>query len=74
MIMELFKEISDSNGKPVLAVPLSFVVGLSMIKDIYEDILRHRSDSDENNRQSLVMRAYRQGEKVVNQFMKNRWK
>lgn len=42
LMMELYKPISDSNGKPVLALPLSFVVGLSMVKDIYEDILRHR--------------------------------
>jgi hypothetical protein len=45
MIMQYFLE-----GNTILIVPLSFVVGLSMIKDIYEDILRHRSDSDENNR------------------------
>ena len=61
LIMELDKSISDSNGKPVLIVPLSFVVGLSMIKDMYEDFLRHRSDNDENNRRCLVMRTLRKG-------------
>ena len=49
-IMECFPAISDSGGVPVLAVPLTFVVGISMIKDIYEDYLRHRSDKEENNR------------------------
>jgi phospholipid-transporting ATPase len=49
-IMECFPTISDSGGVPVLAVPLTFVVGISMIKDIYEDYMRHRSDKEENNR------------------------
>jgi len=35
--MEMIPPISDSNGVPVLILPLSFVVGVSMIKDIYED-------------------------------------
>jgi phospholipid-transporting ATPase len=54
MIMEMIPLISDSNGVPVLALPLGFVVGISMIKDIYEDYLRHRSDNEENNRKVLV--------------------
>jgi hypothetical protein len=37
--------ISISGGKPVMAMPLSFVVILSMIKDAYEDYKRHLSDS-----------------------------
>jgi len=41
-LMELVPAISDSGGQPVLAVPLSFVVSISMIKDIYEDVMRHR--------------------------------
>lgn len=41
VVMECFPLISDSNGVPVLALPLCFVVGLSMIKDIYEDYIRH---------------------------------
>lgn len=48
--MEMFPLISDSGGVPVLLLPLSFVVGISMIKDIYEDYLRHKSDNEENNR------------------------
>lgn len=41
-ILECIPAISDSGGVPVLAAPLSFVVGVSMIKDIYEDYNRHR--------------------------------
>ena len=52
MIAEFFPSISDCpNSKvPALFLPLSFVIGLSMIKDIWEDVKRHQSDNDENNR------------------------
>jgi len=33
-----------------MLMPLSFVVVVSMIKDIFEDIQRHKSDNKENNR------------------------
>jgi phospholipid-transporting ATPase len=49
MLMELYKPISDSNGKPVLAGPLAFVVIVSMIKDSLEDSRRTKSDEEENN-------------------------
>jgi phospholipid-transporting ATPase len=53
LIMELIPPITDSNGPvPGLALPLSFVVGLSMIKDIYEDVMRHISDNQENSRRT----------------------
>lgn len=48
LALEIYKPISDSGGQPVLAMPLSFVVGLSMIKDAFEDIKRHMSDRREN--------------------------
>jgi phospholipid-transporting ATPase len=37
-----------------MLVPLSFVVLVSMIKDIFEDLKRHQSDNLENNRKVLV--------------------
>lgn len=40
-ILETIKPISDSGGTPVMLVPLSFVVLVSMIKDIFEDLKRH---------------------------------
>ena len=52
--MECFPAISDSGGVPVLLFPLGFVVGLSMIKDIYEDYQRNQSDKEENNRRAIV--------------------
>jgi hypothetical protein len=40
---------------PDLCLPLCFVVGLSMLKDIYEDFfVRRRADTEENSRISLV--------------------
>lgn len=48
-VMELFPSISDSGGRPVLLMPLSFVVGVSMIKDLYEDCKRKSQDNKENN-------------------------
>jgi len=50
----LQKDISDSNGTPIMLMPLSFVVFISMIKDIFEDLKRHRSDNIENNLKVLV--------------------
>ena len=52
--MEAYPPISDSNGVPVLILPLSFVVGVSMIKDIYEDYQRHKSDNEENSRKVTI--------------------
>lgn len=37
-----------------MALPLTFVVALSMIKDAYEDYKRHQSDGKENNMKTLV--------------------
>ena len=49
-VMECYPPISDANGKPVLLMPLSFVVGVSMIKDGFEDYKRKKADADENRR------------------------
>lgn len=49
-LLELIKPISDSGGVPTMALPLVFVVSVSMIKDIFEDKKRHKSDNEENLR------------------------
>eukprot|EP00347_Sterkiella_histriomuscorum_P005590 403356030 len=49
-LLELIPAISDSGGAPIMLMPLSFVVFVSMIKDIFEDMKRHQSDNLENNR------------------------
>lgn len=52
--MQTIKSISISNGAPIMALPLTFVLVISMFKDAYEDYKRHESDSKENNTLSLV--------------------
>ena len=52
-ILDLFPGITDG-GPSAIIMPLGIVVGLSMIKDIYEDVKRHRSDNEENNRRVRV--------------------
>ena len=54
MFMQMIKVISISNGAPVMALPLAFVVVVSMIKDAYEDYKRHREDRSENYAQAQV--------------------
>jgi hypothetical protein len=39
--MQMIKDISISAGQPVMLLPLSFVIIVSMIKDIFEDWKRH---------------------------------
>jgi magnesium-transporting ATPase (P-type) len=75
LILEFIPAVSDSDGKiPTLIMPLSFVVGLSMIKDIYEDFKRHVSDNDENNRNTMVGRTIMKPDGITKRFMKRRWR
>lgn len=37
-----------------MLMPLSFVIFVSMVKDIFEDLKRHKSDKIENNREVLA--------------------
>lgn len=53
-LMQTIDIISISGGKPVMLMPLSFVITLSMIKDIFEDWKRHKSDHTENFKETLV--------------------
>lgn len=49
----MIDEISISGGKPAMAVPLIFIVLLSMAKDFYEDYKKGQQDWLENNREVL---------------------
>lgn len=51
-----------------MLVPLSFVVIISMIKDIFEDVKRHKTDKVENNRSVEV------GDPDTHAFVKKKWK
>lgn len=53
-IMQTIKRISITNGKCVMAVPLGFVIFVSMLKDAFEDYQRYKSDKEENEKKAYV--------------------
>ena len=53
-LLQLIPQISSTNGVPVILLPLFFIVFMSSVKEIYEDYKRHRSDSAENNKITLL--------------------
>lgn len=48
-IMQMIPQITISGGFPVIFIPLSFVVGVSAVKDFYEDLKRKKSDQEINS-------------------------
>lgn len=53
-IMQMIEVISISGGKPAMAMPLAFVVVVSMVKDAFEDYKRHAADAKENDSFTMV--------------------
>ena len=49
VLLQLIPGIGQENGSVLTAIPLCVVVSISMIKDIIEDLGRHRQDRAENN-------------------------
>lgn len=47
--LQCIKSISNTNGQPLTLIPLAFVIGVGMIKDIFEDWKRKQSDENQNN-------------------------
>ena len=68
MFMQMIDKISISAGKPVMAMPLLFVVALSMIKDAYEDYKRHKADKGENLARTEVY------DKEMCKFVQREWR
>ena len=50
----MIPEISNSNGFPAQLLPLSAVVLISMMKDLFEDWKRHKSDNVENMNKTRI--------------------
>lgn len=48
--LQMVPLISITGGRPIMLLPLSMVILISMIKDIFEDSKRHKSDNQENQR------------------------
>lgn len=67
-VLQCIPSISISGGKPVIVLPLLFVVCVSGLKDIYEDYKRKKSDKTENNKTTLVYN------KVIKDFEYTNWK
>ena len=65
---QVFKEISNSNGKPVILFPLFIVVSVNGVKDFYEDWKRKKSDDKENTKNTLIYNFQKRN------FIKKKWK
>lgn len=64
----MIPQISITNGQPTILLPLMFVITVSAVKDIFEDMKRHRADNVENVRQ--VQRL----DKKTKEFVLDSWK
>jgi phospholipid-transporting ATPase len=63
--LQTIKLVSITGGIPTILPPLAFIVLLTMIKDVYEDYKRYKSDEEENNKEALV---YSQGTLVATKW------
>eukprot|EP01016_Furgasonia_blochmanni_P015457 TRINITY_DN18440_c0_g1_i1.p3 TRINITY_DN18440_c0_g1~~TRINITY_DN18440_c0_g1_i1.p3 ORF type:complete len:121 (-),score=44.90 TRINITY_DN18440_c0_g1_i1:7-327(-) len=41
--MQTIKEISTSGGKPIILLPLTIILTISALKDLFEDLKRHKA-------------------------------
>ena len=48
--MQSITVVSNTDGVPTICFPLGFIVIVSMVKDVFEDYKRKKSDSAENNK------------------------
>ena len=44
MVLQIIPQISITGGQPAILLPLLFVCAVSAVKDLFEDIKRHRAD------------------------------
>jgi len=54
-VMQMIPEISISGGMPVIFMPLSLVIMVSAVKDVFEDLRRKKSDIELNNMRTRVL-------------------
>ncbi|OWZ24311.1 Phospholipid-translocating p-type flippase [Phytophthora megakarya] len=50
-VLQLLPQVTSSNGVPTMVVPLLFIIVVSGVRDIMEDIQRHRADAEQNGAQ-----------------------
>lgn len=66
-VLQTIKEISYSNGNPLILIPLTLVVCLNGAKDLYEDFKRKESDNKENNSKCQIYNT------ALNKFEEKKW-
>jgi len=54
-VLQCIKDVSTSQGIPVIMAPLLFVMSCSMVKCALEDWKRHKSDREENDKQYFTV-------------------
>jgi len=55
-LLQLIPQISNSNGKPTILMPLAIIVIISSIKEIVEDLRKRKFDNAENSKLTLVFK------------------
>ena len=65
--MQSVTVISVTNGTPDIFVPLFVIIIISALKDLVEDIKRHRSDKEENSKICTVLDPY------TGKFVQKQW-
>jgi len=56
-VLQTIPTISNTNGKPLVLIPLIFVMLTVLVKDAYEQFYRYLKDREENNRQTTILSA-----------------
>jgi phospholipid-transporting ATPase len=56
-IMQCIKEISISQGKPLILLPLIIVISINGVKDFLEDWKRKTSDDEENSKKCRILKV-----------------
>ena len=49
-VLQVFPDITNTDGKPLIYFPLGVIIAISMLKDFLEDHKRWKSDREENNK------------------------
>ncbi|KAK1945820.1 putative phospholipid-transporting ATPase [Phytophthora citrophthora] len=47
-VLQLLPQVTSSNGVPTMVVPLLFIIIVSGVRDIMEDVQRHQADTEQN--------------------------
>jgi phospholipid-transporting ATPase len=50
-VLQLLPQVTSSNGVPTMVVPLMFIIVVSGVRDVLEDVQRHRADAEQNKAQ-----------------------